>query len=209
MLTRGFDGSPDYVAVELVLTFCIGRRDVKELAKALVARFGSYKGVLEASEADLVEVQGMAHRTARNLRLIRLAADHYLQQRAYGGEPLTDPRALHDYVRARIGSLPTEEVWVYHLDPAHRLVAEELVARGTIDRAFTFPRQVVSSAISHNASAIIVAHNHPSGSLEPSDYDRNLTRALTVALSSVDLKLLDHLIVTSDSVYSFRTNSLL
>lgn len=208
-LRLGFDGMDDYEAVELLLTFFIPRRDVKETAKLAVRRFGSFRGVLDADEQDLAGVDGIGPTVAANIRLVRLAADHYLKQRAKDREPLSDPSALYEYCRSRMGHLPTEEFRVLYLDPKIRIIDDEQFDRGTVDRANVFPREVVNAALKRNAAGIIVAHNHPSGDLAPSDHDKLLTRALVLAATTIDLKVHDHLIVGADGVFSFRSHGLI
>lgn len=208
-LRVGFDGMDDYEAVELLLTFFIPRRDVKGIAKAAVRQCGSFRGVLDADEATLLQIEGIGPTAAANLRLVRLASDHYLKQRAHRREPFSDPVALHDYCRSRMGHLPTEEFRVFYLDSKLGIIHDEPLDRGTIDRAHVFPREVVNSALKHHAAGIIVAHNHPTGDVTPSEQDKLLTRALTLAATTVDIKVHDHVIVGADDVFSFRANGLI
>lgn len=195
--------------VEVLLTFFIPRRDVKETAKLAVEQFGSFRGVLDADERELSQIPGIGSTVAANMKLIRLAADHYLKQRSISREPLSDPSALHEYCRSRMGHVPTEEFRVFYLDTGLRIIDEEQISQGTINKANVFPREVVNAALKHHAAGVIVAHNHPSGELVPSEHDKLLTRALVLAAASVDLKVHDHLIVGADDVFSFRSNELI
>ncbi len=122
----------DSEAVEVLLTFFVPRRDVKQAAKIAVKRFGSFRGVVDANEEELAEIDGIGRTTAANLKLVRLAADHYLRQRALVREPLSDRTALHDYCRSRMGHLPTEEFRVFYLDTKIRIVGDEQLDRGTV-----------------------------------------------------------------------------
>lgn len=210
-LKSGFAGFGDYEIVELLLTLAIPRRDVKPAAKALLARFGSVRGVLDAPLEELRRVNGLGEVAPVALRVIRETADLYLQQAAEGGEPLRDPDALVRFWRSRIGSLPYEVFEVAYLDSAGRLLRDgvERLEEGTVDRAAVYPRRILEAALRRNAAAIVVAHNHPNGEVSPSEQDKLLTRALTLAAATVSVRLLEHLVVSPDRVYSFREAGLL
>ncbi len=208
-LRVGFDGLDDYEAIELLLTFFVPRRDVKQTAKLAVTRFGSFRGVVDADERELAEIEGIGPTTAANLKLVRLAGDHYLKQQATVRQALPDPTALYEYCRSRMGHLATEEFRVFYLDTTIRIIDDVLFSQGTVDKASVFPREVVNAALRRNAAGVIVAHNHPSGDSSPSEHDKLLTRALALAATTVDLKVHDHLIVAADDVFSFRSHGLL
>ena len=117
--------------------------------------------------------------------------------------PLTSPDETKDFLQLHLGNLEHETFTVIFLDNRHRIIAFEHMFRGTIDGASVYPREVVKAALKHNAAAVILAHNHPSGALKPSEADKNLTRKVKRAGTTLDIKLLDHLIITEDSYYSF------
>lgn len=210
-LKSGFTGFADYEIVELLLTLAIPRRDVKPAAKALLARFGSVRGVLDAPLEGLRRVDGLGEVAPVALRVIRETANLYLQQAAEGGEPLRDPDALVRFWRSRIGSLPNEVFEVAYLDSAGRLLRDgvERLEEGTVDRATVYPRRILEAALRRNAAALVVAHNHPNGEVTPSEQDKLLTRALTLAAATVSVRLLEHLVVSPDKVFSFREAGLL
>jgi DNA repair protein RadC len=208
-LRNGFDGMADYEAVELLLTFFIPRVDVKERAKLLVSRFGSFRGVADANVEELASSEAVTRTVAENLTLLRKAGDHYLRQRALERLPLDDSTAIHAYCRSRMGALATEEFRVFYVDGKLRLIEDEQLDRGTVDRATVFPREVVNGALARKAPGIIVAHNHPTGDVTPSEHDKTLTRAILLAATTVGLTLHDHLVVGADSVFSFREEGLL
>lgn len=210
-LKSGFAGFADYEIVELLLTLAIPRRDVKPAAKALLARFGSVRGVLDAPLEELRRVDGLGEVAPVALRLIRETANLYLQQAAEGGEPLREPDALIRFWRSRIGSLPYEVFEVAYLDSAGRLLRDgvERLEEGTVDRATVYPRRILEAALRRNAAALVVAHNHPNGEVNPSEQDKLLTRALTLAATTVSVRLLEHLVVSPDKVFSFREAGLL
>ncbi|MBI3945305.1 MAG: DNA repair protein RadC [Armatimonadetes bacterium] len=209
-LKAGLEGLADYEVVELVLTLAIPRADVKAPAKRLLARFGSLRAVLDASSEELQQIPGIGPVTPAALRLIREVAHLYLRQGQEERE-IADPAALAEYWQARIGGLPHEVFQVAYLDSGRRLVRGgiETLEEGTVDWAAVYPRRLIESALKRGAAALVLAHNHPSGDVQPSDQDRALTRALALAASSVQIEVLEHLIVTRTRVFSFRKAGLL
>ncbi len=207
----GLDGFADYEIVELLLTLAIPRSDVKPAAKELIERFGSVRGVLDASLADLRTVPGLGAVAPVALRIVRETANLYLRESAEGGQPLVDPEALSRFWRSRIGSLPHEVFEVAYLDGSGRLLREgvERLEEGTVDRAAVYPRQVLAAALRRSAAAVVFAHNHPTGDVRPSEQDKLLTRALVLAATTLQVKVVDHLVVSTDHVFSFRQEGLL
>ena len=210
-LKGGIAGFQDYEVVELLLTLAIPRSDVKQPAKALIARFGNHRGNLDAPLDELQEIDGIGSVAPVALRIVREAATLYLQQSAETRDSFSEPEALFRFWRAKIGSLPNEVFHVGYLDAGYRLVSDgiEELEQGTIDRAAVYPRRVIEAALRRNAAALIFAHNHPNGNVQPSEQDKVLTRALVLAAQTVQIKVLDHLIVSADHVFSFRKEGLL
>ena len=207
----GIGGLADYEVVELILTLAIPRSDVKQAAKLLIDRFGNLRGILDAPIEELIKTDGIGSVTPVALKIIRAVATLYLQQSAEGAEILSEPSRLSAFWRMRIGSLPNEVFQVAYLDSAGRLLrgGVETLEEGTIDRAAVYPRRVVESALRRGAAALVIAHNHPNGHVQPSGQDKTLTRALVLAAETVNLKIVDHLIVSPDEVFSFRKAGLL
>lgn len=207
----GFDGLADYEIVELLLTLAIPRADVKKPAKELIARFGNLKGILDGPLDELKQINGIGSVTPVALRIIREAANLYLQQTAEQRDSLSDPDALVQFWRARIGPLKHEVFEVGYLDSGYRLLRDgvETLEEGTVDRAAVYPRRVVEAALRRNAAVLVFAHNHPNGDVTPSEHDKLLTKALVLAATTVQIKVLDHLIVSADGAFSFRKEGLL
>ena len=154
---------------------------------------------------------GLGKVTPVALRIIREAANLYLQQSADDRDCFADPEALARFWRAKIGALPNEVFHVGYLDSGYRLLSDgiETLEEGTIDRATVYPRRVVEAALRRNAAAVVIAHNHPNGNVQPSEHDKLVTRALVLAAETVQLKVLDHLIVSADNVFSLKKEGLL
>jgi len=207
----GLDGFADYEVVELLLTLAIPRSDVKQPAKALIARFGTLKGILDAPIEELQAVSGIGNVTPVALQIIKAAATLYLQQSSEGLDSFADPSRLSDFWRMRIGALQNEVFEVAYLDSGYRLLRDgvERLEEGTVDRATVYPRRVVETALKRGAAGLVLAHNHPNANLAPSEHDKVLTRAIVLAAETVQLKVLDHLIVSDQDTFSFRKAGLL
>ena len=211
-LKNGLAGFAEHEVVELLLTLAIPRKDVKQPAKALLARFGNLRGVFDAQVPELQAVADVGEVAATALRVMRAAATLYLQQASEeAAEVLSDPRRLSDFWRMRIGALKHEVFAVAYLDSAGRLLRDgvETLQEGTIDRAAVYPRRVAEAALRREAAAIVLAHNHPNGRLQPSEHDKLITRAIVLAAETIGLRVVDHLIVSSQDTFSFRKAGLL
>lgn len=210
-LKSGLAGFADYEVVELLLTLAIPRSDVKRPAKALIARFGNLRGILDAPTAELRAIPGIGSVTPVALQVIKAAATLYLQQSVEGRDSLADPAPLADFWRMRIGALPNEVFEVAYLDSSYRLFRDgvETLEEGTIDRAAVYPRRVIEAALKRGAAAMVLAHNHPNGDVTPTEHDKVLTRAIVLGAETVHLKVLDHLIVSAHETFSFRHAGLL
>jgi DNA repair protein RadC len=210
-LKSGIQGMADYEVVELLLTLAVPRKDVKEPAKRLIQKFGNLKGILDAPVEELRKVDKIGKVTPIALKIVRAAATIYLQQNTEGREILLDAATTGDFWRMKLGGLPNEVFQVGYLDSASRLMRDgvETLEEGTIDRANVYPRRMVASALRRGAAALVLAHNHPNGNVHPSEQDKLLTRALVLAAEAVQLKIVDHLIVSADDVFSFRKAGLL
>jgi DNA repair protein RadC len=208
---NGLDGFADYEIVELVLTLAVPRSDVKPLAKALLSRFGNLRGVLDASAADLRSVSGVGTVTPIALQIIRSVATLYLQQSAEEREFLAHPETIHRFWRSRLGLLNNEVFEVAYLDSSSKLMKDgvERLEEGTVDRAAVYPRRVMEAAVRRGAFSVIFAHNHPNGNVKPSEPDKTLTRALVLAATALQIRVLDHLIISRDEVFSFRSEGML
>jgi DNA repair protein RadC len=210
-LKTGFSGMAEHEVLELLLTLIIPRKDVKEPAKELLLRFGNLYGVLNAPFKKLQEVDRIGTVAPVAFRIIREAAGLYLQQEAERSTSLTSLDSLSVFWRVRLGNLPNEVFEVAYLDSAYHLLVDgvDRFEEGTIDRAVVYPRKVIESALKRGAAALVLAHNHTNRDVRPSEQDKLLTRSLVLAASTIQLKIHDHLIVSSEAVFSFRREGLL
>ena len=207
----GLAGFAEHEVVELLLTLAIPRADVKQPAKELLARFGNLRGVLDAPLPELRAVDGIGEVAAVGLHLVRAAAALYLQQGSEAGDVLRNATKISDFWRMRIGALKHEVFAVAYLDSAHRLLRDgvETLQEGTIDRAAVYPRRVVEAALKREAAALVLAHNHPNGNVQPSEQDKLLTRSIVLAAETIGLRVVDHLVVSPDETFSFKQAGLL
>ena len=210
-LKTGLDGFAEYEVVELLLTLAIPRSDVKGPAKALIAKFGNVRGILDASLAELQTIDGIGSVTPIALRVLRETANLYLRQRAEADENVCGSESLATFWRAKIGHLANEVFEVAYLDSNLRLQRDgiETLEEGTNDRAAIYPRKVIEAALKRNAAAVVFAHNHPNGDVRATEQDRVLTRALVLAATTVGIKVYDHYIASTDAVFSFKEEGLL
>ena len=200
----GADAIADYELLELVLFRAMPRRDVKPLAKTLIARFGSFAEVLTARPERLMEVSGVGETVVTELKIVEASA-----RRLARGE-LRQRRTLYsfidvlDYCRAAMATSEREEFRVLFLDKKNGLIAEELQGVGTVDHTPVYPREIVRRALELSASALILVHNHPSGDPTPSGADIRMTQDIIAIAKPFQLVVHDHLIIGRDRHASFR-----
>jgi len=199
----------DYELLEMLLTYAVPRRDVKPIAKNLIGRFGSLAGVFDASKSELEEVDGIGPFSSTLLRLVRELFSAYAEAGAMHRDFLSSPKAVYDFAKVKLGGLPHENFMVVFLNTRNEVIDHEILDRGTVDRAAVFPRKVIESALARHASALVLVHNHPSGHPEPSAEDRSLTRAVADAGRTMEIRVLDHVVVGRRGYFSFAEKNLL
>ena len=195
---------PDYELLELVLFRSIPQRDVKPLAKALIARFGSFAEVLGARPERLTEIEGIGEATALDLKIVEASARR-LARGAIGDRPvLASWKDVLDYCRTAMAFADREQFRILFLDKRNFLIADEVQSSGTVDHTPVYPREVVKRALELSASALILVHNHPSGDPTPSPADIRMTNELASIGKSLGISLHDHIIVGKKGHSSFR-----
>jgi DNA repair protein RadC len=207
-LERGLEGFSDAEILELLLSFGTPRSDCKEPARAALKKFGSLAAVLEEPLAGLQGIKGIGPKNGFAVHFIQAVARRYLSDRLQGKRYLHSSTDVRDYLLHALRGLKKEVLTVIYLDSSHAILATETVAEGTINVNTVYPRELVKKALQQNAAAIIIAHNHPSGSLDPSEQDMQLTRTLSLLGSMMQIQLLDHIII-GDGSFSFSDNGLM
>jgi DNA repair protein RadC len=203
------DAMPDYELMELVLFAAISRRDVKPLAKQLIAQFGSFAEVIAAPHARLREVSGIGESVATQLKIIEAAALRLARSELLNKPVLSSWGAVIDYCTAAMARSPHEEFRTLFLDRKNVLIGDEVQTRGTIDHTPVYPREIVKRALELGASAIILVHNHPSGDPTPSRADIEMTREVVAAAKALNIAVHDHLVVGRGGHASFKSLGLL
>lgn len=209
LLERGAAALSD--AELLALFIGTGRRGLTavDLGRDLLARHGNLKSLLERDASALAAEPGLGVAKACRLHAALELGRRYLACELQRPEALAHPSACADYLRARIGAYPYEVFACVFLDNRHRILAFEELFRGSIDGASVHPREVVRRCLAHNAAAVILAHNHPSGVAEPSQADRAITTELKRALELIQVRVVDHFIVGAGAPTSLAARGLL
>lgn len=205
----GADGFADYELLELFLFNSIPRRDVKPVAKDLLKTFGNLGEVCAAPLHRLTEIKGIGEKTALDLKLLHAASVRMGRESVLGRPVLSSWTALLDYCRSAMQFEPVEQFRVLFLDRKNRLIADEVLGRGTIDRAPVYPREIIKRALALESTAIILAHNHPSGDPTPSQSDITMTNEIIAAAKAISVVVHDHLIIGRENVVSFKTLGLM
>ena len=208
-LQGGADAMPDYELLELTLFAAVPRRDTKPLAKALLARFGSFAEVIAAPRARLMEVKGVGETVLHHLKIVEAAAHRLAKTRIINRPALSSWTALLDYCTAAMARSTHEEFRVLFLDRKNVLVADEVQNRGTVDHTPVYPREIIKRALELSASAIILVHNHPSGDPTPSKADIAMTREVASAAKALGIAIHDHLVIGRGGHASFKSLGLL
>ena len=209
LLRLGAAALSDAELVAIVLRSGIAGSTAVDLARDLLVEFKSLRGLLSAEPGRLCAARGLGPAGYAQLQAaLELARRHY-QELMQNGPALANPRATREFLRMRLRDLEHEVFCCLYLDNRHRVIAFEELFRGTIDGASVHPREVVKRALTRNAAAVILAHNHPSGVAEPSQADELITRRLKEALALVEIRVIDHLVVGDGACTSFAERGLL
>lgn len=200
---------PDYELLELALMLAIPRRDVKPLAKELIAHFGSYADVISAPAERLCAISGVGDTVVAALKLIEASGQRLAQGKVMDQPVLGNWQALIDYCQSVMGHQKVEQFRILFLDRQNRLINDELQQIGTIDHTPVYPREVIKRALELQSTAIILVHNHPSGDPTPSRDDIDMTKKIAEAGKQLGIGLHDHLIISKSGHSSFKTMGLI
>jgi DNA repair protein RadC len=208
-LNSGSEGLHDYELLELLLTYAIPLRDVKPVAKELLNRFDNFAGVVDASPEELQDIPGIGAASSVLIKIVKDVCCSYLAERMEKRDALVSPAAVRDFARMKLSGKKDEALMVIYLNTKNHVNDYEILHVGTIDQTMVYPRTLIKKALSNNSSGLIIVHNHPSGICDPSEEDKRLTNAVRSAVETVDIRLVDHLIVGKGGYFSFIENELL
>ncbi|MEY4952833.1 MAG: hypothetical protein RL299_1257 [Pseudomonadota bacterium] len=209
LLSGGDEALADYEVLEYLLMTAIPRKDMKPLAKSLLARFGNLAGVFNADPVALAKHPGMGETSAAALKIVALAARRLARTGVQEQPVLASWQALIDYLTIDMAHLNHERVRVLYLDTRNRLVLDDLVTDGSLDEAAIHPREVVKKALDVGAAALILVHNHPSGSPEPSRADVQITQRIAEAGRLLGIVVHDHVIIGKEGHVSLKAKGLI
>lgn len=208
-MTGGADAIPDYELLELVLFRAIPRRDTKDLAKRLLARFGSFAEVVNAPDNLLKEVSGVGEAVVAELKLIHAAAIRLGKRQLEGRVVLSSWSEVISYLTAAQAFEKREQFRILFLDQKNRLIADEVQSKGTVNHTPVYVREIVKRALDHSATALILVHNHPSGDPTPSRQDIDMTNLIVQTAKPMGITVHDHIVIGRDGHASFKALRLL
>ncbi|WP_341789968.1 RadC family protein [Rickettsia endosymbiont of Polydrusus tereticollis] len=205
----GASGFSDYELLELILFSAIPRKDVKPLAKKLLEKFKNLTNLISLDKDKLLTISGTNENLYVNFAVMRELINRVLKQRITNKNIIGSWGALVDYLKVTMSSMPLEQFRILFLNKKNILIADEVLSQGTIDQAAIYPREIIKRALFNEASAIILVHNHPSGSSQPSKADIDTTRKIVETCHTVNISVHDHVIIANNDYFSFKSNMLL
>lgn len=215
-LENGFNGLEDYEVLELLLFYVIPRKDTKAIAKELIKKFKTLANVLKADTLELKTINGLGDVAITFLKMIgalpaRIYKDELKNQKLIKDDKnkISDKEVLLSFLRNKIGYEDVEKFYVVYLSSSNEVIAFEESSSGTLDRSSIYPREIYKRVIMENAKSIIIAHNHPSGNTCPSKCDIDITNEIAKGLKNFGALLLEHIIITRDSYFSFLEEGLI
>lgn len=209
LLARGPGALSDGELLALLLRTGIAGKNVLNLAQELLDHFGGISGLLEAGAEALKQIKGLGPAKRAEVVAVLELAHRALNEKLKERTVFENPAAARAYLQLHLGKRPQEVFAVMFLDSQNRLIAMEEMFHGTLTQAAVYPREIVVRALHHHAASVVLAHNHPSGNIEPSLADVELTRTVLTALALVDIRVLDHFVVTRDRAVSMAQEGLI
>lgn len=203
LISEGAAVLSDAELLAIFLRVGVKGKSAVELARDMVVHFGSLHALFGASLAEFSKVHGLGAAKYAQLQAVIELARRTIEEQLESGCPLNSPQSVKHYLRLIFSSKTHESFLVLFLDVKNRLIGSKEMFRGTLTHTSVYPREVVKEALACNAASVMLAHNHPSGTPEPSESDLLLTRALSLALALVDVRILDHFVVAGHQVHSF------
>lgn len=209
LIKHGASALSDAELLAVFLRVGVAGKSAVDLGRDMLSQFGSLNRLFSARMKDFSAINGLGPAKYAQLQAVLELARRSLKEELHESDSLSSPKAVKDYLRHSLGNKPHEAFAVLFLDVKNRLIASEELFRGTLTRTSVHAREVVKSALAHNAAGVILAHNHPSGNCEPSAADQTLTKLLKEALELVDVRVLDHIVVSAQESYSFAEHGLI
>ncbi len=208
-VSSGEDALQDYELIELLLFMALPRRDVKPLAKTLLARFGSLPELMSAPHHALMQIEGISENTATAIKTVTAIAHRTIKQELSQKPILNNWARLMDYCRSTMAHETKEHFRIFFLNKKNILIEDEVQGSGTIDHTPAYPREVVKRALELGATALILIHNHPSGDPTPSPDDIEMTNAIIEAAKPFEITIHDHIIIARNGHTSFKNEGLI
>jgi DNA repair protein RadC len=205
----GLDAFLDYEIIELLLTLGTPRKNCKQMAKEVVQKFGGLREALDAPIEELQQIKGIGQINAFGLKLFQAISERYAKEQMPKKISFDSPETVAHYLQKFIGSKKKEHFVVLSLDTCNNLKKISNISIGSLNESIAHPREIFQPAIQNSCSYVIIAHNHPSGSLEPSDEDLHLTKRLVTAGRLIGINVIDHIIVTKSGFFSFKERNLM
>jgi len=209
LIKSGIAGFHDYEIVELLLTLGTPRKDCKQQAKAAIKKFKTLRGVLEAPLEELQEIKGIGPHNVFGIKLVQEVAREFLKEKILEKPISKSSKEVFDYLYHSMRDVKKEIFKVLFLDGKNHIIDIEDLFEGTLNMSSVYPREIIKSAIKHNAVALIFVHNHPSGSPEPSLSDKEITKDLIEASNTMQIKVLDHIVIGNNEYFSFADEGLI
>ncbi|MDD2401931.1 MAG: DNA repair protein RadC [Clostridia bacterium] len=208
-LSEGLDGFQDHEVLELLLFYCIPMKDTNELVHKMISKFGTLAELFDADPRDISKKCGVSENTAILVSLITSLSRRYYK-RKWGDKPILDSSLkAGEYAVSLFTGRTYESFFVLCLDSQNKLNHASLVHEGTINEVPVYPRLIVEAALLHKANSVILAHNHPGGSMQPSKPDIEVTKKIKIALEAISISVVDHIIVAGDKYVSFAEKGLM
>jgi DNA repair protein RadC len=199
----------DYEVVELLLSLGTPRKNCKEPAKLAMKKFKMLRRVLEASADELQEIKGLGPKNIIGIKLVQEVSRRFLREKMMSQPVCHSSREVFDYLYHSLRDAEKEKFKTIFLNAKNCIIEEETFFEGTVDTSAVYPREILKNALKYNASAVIFVHNHPSGDPDPSESDREITKELVFAASTMQLKVLDHIIIGNNRYFSFADRGLI
>ena len=206
-LQSGLDGFLDYEIVELLLTLGTPRKDCKQQAKEIIAKFKNLTSALDAKSEELQQIKGIGPSNVLGIKLFQAISERYSKDRIESKTLLNSPEKIFEYLKEKIGKKKKEYFVTLYFDTKNNLIVDE-ISVGILNASLIHPREVFNKAIVNSASHIVIAHNHPSGDPNPSQDDIDTTKRLIEAGKIIGISIVDHIVVSNNSYYSFKEHNL-